>query len=915
MSIPVSVPSESSNVRWRAQRARLQQLREQAQERYANGAPGLQVATLICEWTDRLIVGIFEESLAALGEADRRLVAEQCALVAVGGTGRGELAPFSDADLIFLRTSRCPSGFDECIAQTVRDCWDAGIQLGHSVYEPRRALAAARGDPTFATALVEARRLWGSERVFDSFVARFQRRIARNRYKSFYNDCLAAREAERAQYGASERQLEPDVKRSAGGLRDIHLLRWIGCAAYGTSDIDLLRRRGAISREDADALLAAQEFLTRIRVDLHFAAGKAQEVLSREEQLRLAELHGIQGIAGQRPVERFMQIYFRHATAVADVTGRFVARERPRSYWSRVKQFLISHRSNDFYRVTGGEIDVLPRHREQICRELDSLLNLYELAALYSAQVTTEFSEQVRRATPLLSREMTPAGARSFLSILRATGQVGRQLRSMLATGLLEVVLPEVTHARCLLQFNQYHCYTVDEHSLRAVEAAEEFAKDSGPIGDACKRIKQTDMLHLALLLHDLGKGFERDHSEVGRELAATVADRLGLTAAQRDLLVFLVHKHLLMSHLALRRDLSDPEVLARFCRDVGSPEWLRMLYVLTAADIMAVGPGAWTSWKADLITELFDRSLQILSGEPSQFGEAARIQRVCRLVGAAMKAPISAGVPPAAEARAESDAPRKWSATLDEQLRAFPAHYLVSTSPEQIADDLSIARRVANREEEIVVRGLQEPTHDSVEYRVMTRDQVGSGLFSKVAGVLTAKGHQILSASICTTADGIVIDRFRVLDGDFAGPVPESRVREVESAIVEVLSGRQTVEEMFQRNRRLVPRSDTRLAFREPTRVAIDNSSSDRYTIIDVFADDRRGLLYTIAATLFELDLSVWIAKIATHVDQVLDVFYVTDREGAKLHEDKRLEQIRQTLVTRIEEFERNGLSGAGTG
>lgn len=910
MSIPPLAPSENPSERRRAQRARLQALREQAHERYAGGAPGLQVATLICEWTDRLIVEIFEESLGSLSEADRRRVPEQAAIVAIGGTGRGELAPYSDVDLLFLRTSGCPKDFDECIAQTVRDCWDAGIQLGHSVRTPADALAGARGDPAFATALVEARRLWGAERLFASFAARFHRKVVRNRYAKFYHDCIAARDAERAQHGVSERQLEPDVKRSSGGLRDIHLLRWIGFAAYGTPDIDLLRRQGAISKEDAEALMAAQEFLTRIRVDLHFAAGKAQEVLTREEQLRLADLHGVQGTAGQRPVERFMQMYFRHSTAVADISSRFTARERPRTFWSRFGQFLLSHRSNQVYRVSGGEIDVVPRHRESVCNHLGGLLNLYELAGLYSAQLAPDLAEQIRRSAPLLSREISANDAQLFLSILRATGQVGRQLRSMFATGLLEVVLPEMTHARCLLQFNQYHCYTVDEHSLRAVEAAEAFDGDTGPIGTAYRKIKRKEILHLALLLHDLGKGFERDHSEIGRELAATVADRLRLSAQQKETLVFLVHKHLLMSHLALRRDLSDPEVLARFSRDVGSPEWLRMLYVLTAADIIAVGPGAWTGWKSELVTELFDRSLQILSGEPSQFREAERVRHVCRLVRAAMRPPATVGASSRLATGPVPDESPDTPSDLEERLRAFPTHYLIATPPEQIVDDLAVARQVAEHEDEVVVRGTREPLHDAVEYRVVTRDQVGSGLFGKVTGVLTAKGLQILSANICTTTDGIVIDRFRVLDGDHTGSVPDFRLREVESAIVEVLTGQQTVEGLFQRHRRLIPRSDALRPLREPTRVVIDNNSSERFTILDVFAHDRRGLLYTIATALFELNLSVCLAKIATHVDQVLDVFYVTDRDGGKLQDDQRLETIRQTLAARIEDFERAGLA-----
>src|SRR5262245_32336959 len=328
------------------QKARLQSLRDQARQRYSGGAPGLQVASLICEMTDRLICELFDDVLAPLPAAVRGLVPQQTAIIAVGGTGRGELAPYSDVDLLFLHHRRCVGSLPGCISQAVRDCWDAGLKLGHSVRTPSDALARARSDPQFATALVESRLLWGDERLFQSFKLRFHRQISRGHFPDFYRDVVAARQAERAQFGETERQLEPDVKRSPGGLRDIHLIRWIGFARYGTTDIDMMRLEGALSRDDAQALVAAQEFITRVRVDLHFSAGKAQEVLSREEQLRLAGLHGVSPTRGQSPVERFMQTYFRHSTAVADIASRFVVRNRPRAWLAGLAKFLLSHRSN-----------------------------------------------------------------------------------------------------------------------------------------------------------------------------------------------------------------------------------------------------------------------------------------------------------------------------------------------------------------------------------------------------------------------------------------------------------------------------------------------------------------------------------------------------------------------------------------
>lgn len=905
MSAAPPISTEALSERLRAQRLRLQSLRDQARERYAGGAPGLQVATLICETTDRLIIEIFQDSLESLPSEDRQRVEQSATIIAVGGTGRGELAPYSDVDLLILRSSNCPQGFDDCIAKAIRDCWDAGIKPGHSVRTPGEALAAARSDPQFATALVEARRLWGSDNLFVTFTSRFYRKVVKNRYSRFFHDCMTARDSEKQQHGVSERQLEPDVKRSSGGLRDIHLLRWIGYAAYGTPDVDLLRRQGALTLEDAQALIAAQEFLTCVRVDLHFSAGKAQEVLTREEQLRLAELHGVAGTSGQRPVERFMQNYFRHATAIADISARFVARHRPRSVINRFVRFLFSHRSNQIFRVSGGEIDVAPRHRDRLCGSLEGLLNLYELAALYSANITPELREQIRLAVPRLPRTVSPAASQMFLSILRATGNVGKQLRSMFATGLLDIVVPEVTHARCLLQFNQYHSFTVDEHSLRAVEAAEALDSDPGPFGMAYRNIRHKDILHLAVLLHDLGKGFEQDHSIVGRELAENVGARLGLPQAQREMLVFLVHKHLLMAHLAFRRDLSDQAMLARFSRDVGNPEWLRMLYVLTAADIMAVGPGAWTSWKAELVSEMFDRSLQVLTGAGSRFRENERIRQVVERMSDVVRS--RKGKPhdqtEGTQRDAQIELPEE-PAELQRLVSDFPSHYLTSTAPIQIVDDLIAARRVASQKDAVIVSGAFEPTSQTVEYSVVTCDRVGSGLFSAITGVLTAKGLQILSANICTTSDRIVIDRFRVIDTDHVGPVPDFRLLEVESAIVTAIRGEQTVESLFQRHRRFSPRTESPVL--EPTQVVIDNDSSERFTIIDIFAHDVRGLLYTIATALFDLNLSVSLAKISTHLDQVLDVFYVTDREGMKLQDGERLTKIRETLESRIEEFER---------
>lgn len=884
---------EFSTERLNRNRARMEEIREHGRRLLQGGATGIQVAAAIADQTDEFMAELFHDAVSGLDAGQRKHVEEHAALIAVGGSGRGELAPYSDVDLLFLYEAPAADPFAACAAQTVRDCWDAGIRLGHSVRTVGQSLNLARQDPQVATALVETRLLWGSRALHERFRKKFVRSVIRGRRRAFIESCIAARMQERLERGDTVGELEPDVKRSLGGLRDIHLLRWVAFACYGTADIDGLRLRGALTKEDARLLRTAWEFLTRVRVQLHFEAGQAQDVLSREEQLRLADRFRVGGTAGQRPVERFMQEYFRNSTACADVVARFVDLHRRRSLPARLMSFLVRHRTNRVFRVDRDTIDVVPRHRRAVARDLRRILTLYHTAVLYGVVPTAKLAQTLKQAAPELESHLSEECSHLFLTILNCPGYLGNVLRSLYTTGLLEILVPPVSHARCLLQFNQYHSYTVDEHTLRAVEAAERFQWDNGPVGTAYRAIHHKEILHLALLLHDLGKGFEEDHSEVGRRIALETAARLGLSGHQRDLFVFLVHKHLLMSHLAFRRDIGDPEVLLPFSHEVGSPEALRMLYVLTAADLQAVGPGVWTDWKAELLTEMYDRTMLILSGQHYLFHEEQRLQRA--------KEEVRAAVVPLENDAEASEA----GGAIDEQLGMFPPHYLAATPPSRVAADLAVIQRLGP--DEIVVEGDYDNETETVEYRVITREETAAGCFHKIAGVLAAKRLEILTAQISTTDTGTVVDSFRVHDDDYAGAVPSDRIEEVAETIRRVLTGRDAVEQLYQRHLPFQATAGAAPVSNLPMRVVIDNDSSDRCTIIDVFAHDRPGLLYVIARTIYELDLSVMLAKIATHLDQVVDVFYVTDADGCKLCDEERLNAVRECLAARIDRFEQH--------
>jgi len=869
-------------------RSQVQSIRTDAKALFVGGATGIQVAAAISEATEAFIRRVFQEVVDQLPEDQRAIVADHVAVIAVGGTGRGELCPYSDIDLLFLVSRTGRSLAADCVSQAVRDYWDAGLKLGHAVRGLGETLAIARQEIDVATSLVEARLIWGEASLCDRLFAEFQKKIVRSRIVAFVDECIASREKERAEYGSAVKQLEPDIKRSPGGLRDAHLMRWVGFARFGAANIDSLRLQGALGREEARVLLTAYEFLKRVRVDLHFAAGRCQDVLSRDEQLRIADERHIEGTFAQRPVERFMQSYFRHSTAIAELSERFITLHRPRSVFAGILKSLATHRSEGVYRVGTDSIDVISRRQDAVLSSLPGILRFYVSAARYGVTPSPKFAERIREAVPLLGGEVTPESAALFRDVLATHGNLGVILRSMFRTGVLEILVPPMAHARCLLQFNQYHSYTVDEHTLRTIEQLEQFDRDPGALGTAYRSTRQKSILHLALLLHDLGKGYEEDHSIVGRAIADRIADRLRIEDQDRENLIFLVHRHLSMVHLAFRRDTSEPDSILEFSREVGSAERLRMLFVLSAADLMGVGPGVWTQWKSQLLFDLFDRTLLLLTGQDAAVDHAQRLAEIKRQV-------LEVASRPAGRTN-------DWQ-ELRNLLERFPANYLTTTPLPRIVADLCALENY--RPGEPVVDGQYDAATHTVEYRIVTHERDVAGCFHKATGVLTAHYLEIISAQISTTTDGFVFDTFRVLDRDFAGSVPPERIEDVAVAMRKTLTGDVRVEELFQRNRRFNTSGRTQAVSDLPARVVIDSGSSERYSVIDVFSHDRPGLLYTLSRRIFELGLSFELAKISTHVDQVVDVFYVTDRDGQKLQDAGRVREVQSALFATLQEFE----------
>ncbi len=850
----------------------------QIQSRHQEGAPSPQIVAALVVLVDQIIARAAEVTLEAapISTAASAGSGPPWALVALGGYGRRELNPYSDIDLMLLVRPEARERVAEHSKGLFQLLWDLKYQLGHSLRTIDDCVALAKQDLSARTALMESRYLLGNQDLFDACRQRLASGI---RPRAFVEAKRQERQHEAERYGSTSFLLEPNVKRSPGGLRDLHAIKWIALALTRSADWRGLTTGAYLTTTECDLLQRHQAILWQIRNDMHFHAGRASDVLNFEEQQRMAEAFGYRAESHLLPVEQFMQCYYRVTADIQELCDRLFDRATPERPHVRLAARLLARKVNRFV-LTDRTIALQPGAYEEVATSPALVMELFDLAHRHGLRLTDEARQAAAVAVEQFppSAWQTPEIGNRFLSVLASPGRLADTLRNMHRSRLLGRLLPAFDHATGLMQFNRYHSYTVDEHCIRAVGEAERLAGQDDRLGAAYRDLKRKALLHLALLLHDVGKGYEGDHSERGVELAEGAAGWLGLTADDRQFLTFLVRQHLLMSNIAFRRDLNDESTVLRFARQMAQPEALTMLYLLTAADIRAVGPEMWTSWKGELLRELFDRAMEVVAGSRPGSGEQERIQRVKEAASAAMRHAYD-------------------PAWLDRQFEAMPARYWQTTPPELVVEQLAGFKQLES--EDVVVTAGVQPDRGTSIYTVFTRDTITPGIFSKIAGVLAAKGMQILGAQVYTRLDGTIVDRFEVLDPDYKGSPPPRRIAAITTVIQDVLTERLTIQELFVKSRRIEPPAARLVQL--PAQVEIDNDSSDDFTIVDVFADDRQGLLYVITNALFEAGLSVSSAKISTRLDQIADVFYVTTRDGAKLTDPDRIGEVKRRLQTAV--------------
>ena len=835
---------------------------------HAAGVAGREVGRLASDLFDEIVREVWRSAVADLPPASAATVQGRVALVAHGGFGRREMAPWSDIDLMILHEPAAAAPVATLARRLLQDLFDAGLEVGQSVRTVAQACRLAAEDATILSSLLDMRPLVDPAGLVAACAARLAARIRRHPAR-IAERLVAARREEAERYGDTTGLLEPNVKRSAGGLRDVHLVRWLGLVLHGADSPPLLADRGVLTGDEAQGLLAAHDFLMRLRNELHLDAGKAADDLTRDHQVRIAAAWGHRSEGGLLAVERFMRDLFGHTRRVSRAVDVVVPARRPAAGVTHWAAGLLAHPFDGAFRVGPREVGVVPGQLARVAGSRAAIVRLVGLAAVYDLPIERASWAAVRAAAPALPSTPDPEVSAAFLALLEQPASLASALRRLHEAGVLETIIPPFAAARDLLQFNSSHRYTVDEHCIHAVERVAEFAGDPGWLGGTWRSLVRRRPLLLALLLHDLGKGHEEDHSILGARIARDVAGRLGLPTDEAELVEFLVAEHLAMAHLAFRRDAGDDSLVVPFARKVGSPEVLRMLTLLTAADVSAVAPGMWTKWKSDLLGALSFRTLAHLDGEEPSL-ESERCRRAV------------------AELLADRDAADPIAVLAAE----VPPSYLASTPPERIVEELGrLARLPAGG---VFVTARWQPATGTVAVTVGTSEGIAPGVFHRVTAALAVQRLEVLAADIHTFADGLVVDHFTVLDGDFAGEPPGERFTEIADAIRSALRA-DTAPAPPRRWNPFAPQVVRTASL--PPRVLVDTSSSTTTTIVEVFAHDAAGLLSAIARTLFEHGFSVRSARIGTYLDQVVDAFHVTDAAGGKVTDAGRLAALRASL------------------
>ena len=835
-----------------------------------------------CWLTDCVVLAALDLATTAMHPLSNPTESERIAVCAVGGYGRGEMAPFSDVDLLFLTPYKITPWAESVIESTLYILWDLRLKVGHASRTVRDCLRLGAQDFTIRTALLENRFLGGDTELAARLDSRLRDELFTGTEREFTEAKLAERDSRHEKQG-ERYMVEPNVKEGKGGLRDLQSLFWIAKYIHHVREVGDLVALGTFTADELGTFIRAENFLWAVRCHLHLIAGRANDQLTFDMQVEVAERMGYTDRGGRRGVEIFMQDYFRHATAVGDLTRIFLTKlEAAQQKAEPLLQRLLKRRKKlrrGYTRVNG---------RLAIANEADFLSDPFNLLRLFEEGLRTGLlihPEAMLLVTNHLG--LIDEGFRNdaraqklFLDLLLKHGNPERALRRMNELGVLSAFLPEFEPVRAMMQFNMYHHYTVDEHIIQCIshlarierrELIEELPVSSSILKEGINR----RVLYVALLLHDIGKGRPEDHSILGARITRKVAPRLGLKPREVDTAEWLVRHHLLMSDTAQKRDIADPRTVRDFAKAVQSRERLDLLLLLTVCDIRGVGPGTWNNWKASLLRALYRQTRRVLED----------------------------GMEALTREQRGTDAKRNLREALSDwdvrDLKAETArHYAPYWQGLHVTAHVVFARLLRDLgADEIAIDLAIDADRDATRACFALADH--PGIFSRLAGALALVGANVVDARTYTSKDGFATAVFWIQDAD-GHPFEESRLPRLRQMIQKTLKGEVVPRDAIKSRDKLRKRER---AFRVPTHITFDNDGSEIYTIIEVDTRDRPGLLYDLTRTLAAANVYIASAVIVTYGEQVVDTFYVKDMFGLKFHTESKRVALEKKLRAAIAE------------
>ena len=819
---------------------------------------------------------------------------ERMCVAAVGGYGRGEMAPHSDVDLLFLVPTKITPWIEAVIEDTLYLLWDLKLKVGHSCRSVKDCIHLGRDDFTIRTALLEHRFIFGDAELATELRESLWNDLFSGTGREFVEAKLAERDERNRRQNGNRYLLEPNVKEGKGGLRDLQTLFWIVKYLHRIDDPRELVNLDVFRVEEFEKFVSSESFLWSVRCHLHILAGRAQDQLHFDVQTDVAERLGYADSHGRPAVEHFMQDYFRYATDVGELTRIFLSKLEAQHAKKEpaVTGFLRSASNRFRGRMAPGFVRV--HGRLAIGSEEDFLKDPLNLLRLFEEGLKTGLllhPDAMRLVAANLHRiddsfRDDPEAKRIFLSLLLDQGNPERALRRMNELGVLGMFIPEFRRIVAMMQFGSYHHYTVDEHTIQCLSTLSqiergELVEDLPVASQILQQGINRKVLFVAMMLHDIGKGLDRDHSEAGAEIARGVAHRLGLDESETDLVEWLVANHLLMSDTAQKRDLSDPRTVGDFARHLGNRTRLKLLTVLTVCDIRGVGPGVWNNWKAQLLRDLYGLTHRALT--------EGLVDNMSALFGTEeAKERFRTAMPDWEPTRIEFEIARHpdafWSG-LSEDVQVEFANMLSGIGNDEIRTDAVLdEQRGATR---ICFAMLHHP-----------------GLFARIAGTLAIAGANVVDAKTFTSTDGFATAIFWVQDAE-GRPYEKSRLVRLRKLLDGMTSGELDTGKALRdrdRQKRRTPSVKREQKFEIPTAITIDNEGSEICTIVEVDTRDRPGLLYDLARVQYNSSLSITSAVIATYGAQAVDVFYVKDMFGLKLHSKARRDALEKKLLEAIE-------------